>query len=271
MKKIFALFLFILSTNCFSQENWKISFPKIEEKVSEMPNKNKIWVFIMAGQSNMAGRGFVAPQDTLSHKRILSINAKNEILLAKEPLHWYEPNLTGLDCGLSFAKTLLPNIPKDISILMIPVAIGGSSTTQWLGDSTYRGVQLFTNFKEKVALAENYGKVKGIIWHQGESDANATYLPEYSMRIEKLFKQFREQVGNKKLPIIMGEIGGYSKSNENWQKINAKIHTYTTADKYTSFINTQDLKHKGDYIHFNAEGQREIGKRFAEKYMKMTE
>ncbi|WP_341227248.1 sialate O-acetylesterase [uncultured Arcticibacterium sp.] len=269
MKKTFTLLLFTLSINCFSQDNRKQNFPKLEEKVSKIPNKSKVWVFIMAGQSNMAGRGFVEPQDTISNARILTLNKNRQLIKAKEPLHWYEPNLTGLDCGMSFAKNLLPNIPEDVSILILPVAIGGSSTTQWLGDSTYRGVQLFTNFKEKVAFAKNYGNIKGIIWHQGESDANEGFLPDYSSRIENLFKQFRKEIGNKKIPIIMGEIGSYSKSNEYWQKINSKIHRYSAAAKYTDFIHTQDLNHKGDFIHFNSEGQREMGKRFAQKYLLM--
>ncbi|AWV98968.1 sialate O-acetylesterase [Arcticibacterium luteifluviistationis] len=266
MKKTFTLLLFILSLNCFSQENWKLNFPKLEEKASEIPNKSKVWVFIMAGQSNMAGRGFVEPQDTLSQDRILSINSKSEIILAKEPLHWYEPNSTGLDCGLSFAQNLLLEIPQDVSILMLPVAIGGSSTTQWLGDSTYRGVQLLTNFKEKVAIGKKYGTIKGIIWHQGESDANGRSLPQYSTRMETLLKQFRKETGNKKLPIIMGELGGYRQS-ENWLELNDKIRNLSSKDKYTGFITTKDLNHKGDNLHFNSEGLREIGKRFAEKYI----
>src|SRR6476660_10145705 len=86
-------------------------FPK---RIEVMPNKIKkenVWVFIMAGQSNMAGRGIVEPEDTISNNRILSINKDGQIIIAKEPLHFYEPTLTGLDCGLSFAKALIKKIP----------------------------------------------------------------------------------------------------------------------------------------------------------------
>ena len=121
-------------------------FPKRIEIMSTGINKENVWVFIMAGQSNMAGRGIVEPGDTVPDKRIMSINKEGHIILAKEPLHFYEPERTGLDCGLSFAKTLIKKIPDSISILMIPTAVGGSSIKQWLEDSLYRNVKLFSNF-----------------------------------------------------------------------------------------------------------------------------
>ena len=58
----------------------------------------------MAGQSNMAGRGFVEPIDTLINTRILTINRQNKLIYAKEPLHFYEPHKKGLDLGMSFSK-----------------------------------------------------------------------------------------------------------------------------------------------------------------------
>ena len=78
-------------------------FPKRIEVMTNNIKKENVWVFIMAGQSNMAGRGIVEPEDTVSNKRILSINKDGQIVIAKEPLHFYETERTGLDCGLSFA------------------------------------------------------------------------------------------------------------------------------------------------------------------------
>ena len=70
-------------------------FPKRIETMSNSIKKENVWVFIMAGQSNMAGRGVVEPEDTVSDKRILSINKDGEIIIAKEPLHFYEAERTG--------------------------------------------------------------------------------------------------------------------------------------------------------------------------------
>lgn len=128
------MLLSCLTSPGYTQEERVKYFPKHADFPKKLPKKNTVWIFLMAGQSNMAGRGMVEPQDTLSHPRILTINRNNEVILAKEPLHFYEPNLTGLDCGVSFARELIKH-QNTITILLVPVAVGGSSTQQWLGDS----------------------------------------------------------------------------------------------------------------------------------------
>src|SRR6187200_1290736 len=172
----------------------KTYFSKRTEAMSNNINKENVWVFIMAGQSNMAGRGIVDPEDTIPDKRILSINKDGQIIIAKEPLHFYEPERTGLDCGLSFAKTLVKEIPGNVSILIIPTAVGGSSIRQWLGDSVYRDVKLFSNFLAKVEIAKQNGIIKAILWHQGESDANENDIPLHKQRLGLLFSKFRAAV-----------------------------------------------------------------------------
>ncbi|MCE5345511.1 MAG: sialate O-acetylesterase [Bacteroidales bacterium] len=242
-------------------------FPKTELKAENIPDKENLWVFILAGQSNMAGRGLVEPQDTIPSERILTINKNGEIIVAKEPLHFNEPSMAGLDCGLSFGKSMIRQLPDSISILLIPVAVGGSSISQWTGDSIFRKVQLLTNFREKVMLGQRYGLIKGILWHQGENDANQIDIPLYKNRLTALFGKFREISGNKNLPILIGELGSYSENNENWKKINEQIRLYSSTDNNTIIISTTDLKEKGDKVHFNSEGQRMMGQRFADGYI----
>ena len=240
------------------------------EKITQVPPKNNVWVFLLAGQSNMAGRGWVEPQDTMTDKRLLTINKNNEVILAKEPLHFYEPRMAGLDCGVSFGRVLLKNIPDNVTILLIPTAIGGSSIQQWLGDSTYRGVQLLTNFKEKVKVGSSIGVIKGVLWHQGESNANSEEnIRLYPERLTALFKIFRNITHNDHLPILAGELGSYSTNNKKWQLINEAIKQVVQKDANATLISTQDFKHKGDNVHFNSIGERMIGERFATEYLKM--
>lgn len=233
----------------------------------KLPKPKKVWVFLLAGQSNMAGRGIVEAQDTVADPRIFSINAQGEPILAREPLHFYEPNLVGLDCGLSFGKALLPGIPKKVSLLIIPTAVGGSSIGQWLGDSTHRKVKLWTNFLEKVKIGKKYGQIKGILWHQGESDANDKNIPLYRANLIRLCRNFRQATGDPKLPILIGELGSFSQNPQQWKEINAQIWAYVIDDLHAELVTTQDLEHKGDKIHFDSAGQRAMGKRFAEGYL----
>lgn len=243
-------------------------FPKVEQKVKTIPDKSKVWVFILAGQSNMAGRGIVGPQDTLPNERVLTVNKSGEIVVAKEPLHFYEPSRTGLDCGLSFGKELISHIPDNITILIIPAAIGGSSVSRWLGDSTYRGVKLLTNFIEKVEIGKKHGQIKGILWHQGETDATQNRIPLYKNRLIQLFEKFRAVAGNENLPILIGELGTYSTNNEIWMKLNEQIHLYILTDRNAFLVKTSDLKGIGDNEHFDSEGQRLLGQRFANEYLR---
>ncbi|MGQ1784631.1 MULTISPECIES: sialate O-acetylesterase [unclassified Saccharicrinis] len=244
------------------------NFPRTTEFVENVPKKENVWVFMMAGQSNMAGRGQVEPQDTIASDRVFTINKNNKLILAKEPLNMHEPTMKGLDCGLSFGKELLKSVPDSVSILLIHTAVGGSSIGQWLGDSIHRDVQLLTNFRNKVEFAKQYGTLKGILWHQGESDAKEDRIPLHKKRMTQLFQQFRRYADNKSLPIFIGELGIYLKKHEGRMQVNKQIKKYVARDRHAFIIHSSDLKHRGDNTHFNAESQRILGKRFAEEYLK---
>src|SRR6187549_48673 len=266
---ILLAIIFLVSSSYKIVAERKSYFSKRTEAMSNSINKENVWVFIMAGQSNMAGRGIVEPEDTVSDKRIFSINKDGQIILAKEPLHFYEPERTGLDCGVSFAKALIKKIPDLVSILIIPTAVGGSSISQWLGDSVYRNVKLFSNFLSTVEIAKQNGIIKGILWHQGESDANEKDIPLYKQRLHLLFSKFRSAIGDNELPVLLGELGTFSENPVNFNLINKAIHDYAAEDKNSTVISTKDLKDKGDKLHFNSTGQRMMGKRFAKVYLNM--
>ncbi|MEZ4970696.1 MAG: sialate O-acetylesterase [Flavobacteriaceae bacterium] len=266
------LFTFFTVFWCNGQEKEERTrfFPKVELREKNVPNKENLWVFILAGQSNMAGRGLVEPQDTVPNKRVYTLNKKGDIIFAKEPLHFYEPSMAGLDSGLSFGKSVIRQIPDSISVLLIPTAVGGSSISQWLNDSIHREVKLLSNFKQKAEWGMRYGTIKGILWHQGESDAKTKKAPLYQSRLSELFQQFRKIIGNQDTIILIGQLGSYS-TDPMWSKINNHIKYYVSTDPNTAVINTQDLKDKGDKVHFNSEAQRLMGERYAQEFINLQE
>lgn len=247
-----------------------INFPRKTEPVTTLPARKNLWIFILAGQSNMAGRGLVEPSDTLSTSRILTITKDNQWIYAKEPLHFYEPTLAGLDCGLSFGNELIRHLPDSIHIALIPCAVGGSSIQQWLGDSLHRGVSLLSNFKARTDFAMKYGEIKGILWHQGESDAHPELIRPYQEKLINLLALFRGHIQNASLPVLIGELGTFSTEIEiisSCKYINKSIRTVAEQDKNTFVVITSDLKDKGDHTHFDSPSQRMMGKRFAEKFI----
>ena len=249
-----------------------VNFPREKVLVKKMPPKNHLWVFLMTGQSNMAGRAFIEPADTVPNPRILTIDKNNDWILAKEPIHFYEPTRDALDCGLSFGRELIKHLNDSISVAVIPCAVGGSSITQWNDDALFRHVKLLSNFREKVELAQKYGVIKGILWHQGESDAHPPMIAQYEKNLRTLVGKFRKIVGNDTLPVFVGELGRYAEPavrHQHWTAINQKKKRYVESDPNAYLISSAGLTDRGDNTHFNTASQRELGKRFADKFLKV--
>jgi hypothetical protein len=269
MKTFFLFVVFALSMNyAAAQGVVYTNFPKQTLYPKELPAKQNVWAFLMAGQSNMAGRGDVEPADTIPHPRILTINQNNEIVIAKEPLHFYEPTRTGLDCGLSFARTLLKSVPDNVSILLVPTAVGGSSIQQWLGDSVWRDVHLLMNAKHRASKASEVSVFKGILWHQGESNSNTGLdIEKHAGRLTSLAVLLRDFTGDKNLPFLIGELGSFSRDPKPFEALNRQLRAYSKTDKNSAVIETNDLPHNGDNLHFNSEAQRKVGERFAQTFV----
>ncbi|MFB9052914.1 sialate O-acetylesterase [Formosa undariae] len=273
MKLLYSLFIitFLFPSLSNQNKNRTKNFPKEELQVKHFPKKENVWVFLMAGQSNMAGRGFVEPKDTIPNTRVITINVKDDVIYAKEPLHFYEPTMAGLDIGKSFGEELIKHIPDSITVLLIPTAVGGSKIEKWINDENFRKVRLFSNFEEKLKLAENYGEVKGILWHQGESNtSNKNSINAYENNLSLLISKFRKIAKNNQLPVIIGELGSYSENKDQWNAINSKIISVSKTDSLIGLVRTQDLTDRGDNVHFNSKSIRLLGKRYAKKFMEVS-
>lgn len=245
-------------------------FPHAAEKVKELPAKENFYIFILAGQSNMAGRGFVQPADTVSSLTVLTFNSDNEWVYAKEPLHYYEPVRTGLDCGLSFGKKLSGLYGKKITIGLVPCAVGGSSIEQWLGDSTYRNVTLYSNLVKKAKMASRFGTIKGILWHQGESNATASSYKNYQQNLQRFFQKMRNDLGDAHLPLYAGQLASFlNKTNlPATDFVNRDLQALSVTMNNLYVIKTADLTPMKDSIHFDSRSQRLMGERFAKAVFK---
>jgi hypothetical protein len=229
-------------------------FPVIVEKPAVLPSKDNFYIFLLAGQSNMAGRGFVQPDDTLTSSLVLTLNKNNEWVLAKEPLHYYEPSRTGLDCGLSFGKKLSSLYRNEITIGLVPCAIGGSSIEQWLEDSTYRDVTLYSNLTKKARIAMQYGTIKGILWHQGESNSSSSSYINFKQKLNTFFTKLRNDLANTSLPVYAGELASFINraTNKFVDSVNRDLYQLSGSDKNIYVIKTSDLTHRGDTLHFDS-------------------
>jgi hypothetical protein len=273
MNKLVLLVIFLNSCSSprhLIKEDQKNYFPSVAEKPKALPTRQYFYLFILAGQSNMAGRGFVQPQDTVSSPQVLTLDKDNEWVYAKEPLHYYEPIRTGLDCGLSFGKRLSILCGKNITIGLIPCAVGGSSIEQWLGDSVYRDVRLYSNLLEKAKTAATFGIIKGILWHQGEANATLGNYDHYKQKLESFFTKLRNDLNNPSLPVYAGQLALFLNRSLNpfADSINNDLQHLSVTMTNMFVIKTIDLTPKSDAIHFDSRSQRIMGKRFAEMVFK---
>jgi hypothetical protein len=225
-----------------------------------LPAKEAFHIYLLCGQSNMAGRGVPEEQDKTPHPRVLVLNQQDAWAPAVDPLHWDKPKVAGVGPGLTFGKTMAEANPK-ITIGLVPCAVGGSPIEQWQPDA-----KLFKDALARAKLAAPHGVIKGILWHQGESNA-ANTTEAYAAKIKNTLEGFRKELNNPTLPIVVGELADFKKGYEN---VNAALEAVPKNIPHTAFVETKGLKHKGDNLHFDAASEREIGKRYAAAMQKLV-
>lgn len=170
----------------------------------------KINVFLLAGQSNMGGKGGVVqdvwdgyvPPECDPNPAILRLNKLLAWEEAREPLHRdidYK-NVNGIGPGMPFATTLLKRVPAIFNnIGLVPAAVGGTTIGQW-----QRGHCLYNRFLARAEAAVlRGGIIRAMLWYQGESD---TATPQdaimYKTRLEQFFTDIRSDLLLPSLPII---------------------------------------------------------------------
>jgi len=87
-------------------------------------------LFLLAGQSNMAGRGKVEAQDSVVNPRVLKLDRSMAWVPAVDPLHWDKPALVGVGPGRSFGLALAAR-DGSVTIGLVAAAVGGSPISSW--------------------------------------------------------------------------------------------------------------------------------------------
>jgi len=228
-------------------------------------------LYLLAGQSNMAGRGKVIEQDNQTHPRVYVLNKDKEWELAKDPLHFDKPNIVGVGPGLAFGKAMA-GYKKSVRIGLIPCAAGGSPISSWtIGgyhDQTKSHPYDDAVIRAKAAMQD--GVIKGIIWHQGESDSKPEQVKVYQAKLEELITNFRRVLGDEKLPFVVGKLGEfYVERNPDAESINEILEGIPLTVKNTACVDVSGLIPKSDLTHFDAESARELGSRYAKQMIKL--
>jgi hypothetical protein len=163
--------------------------------------------------------------------------------------------------GLFYAQELFrqTGVPQGI----IPCAHGGTTMAQWDPKLKSRGRRsLYGALCRR--LAKNGGRVAGLLWYQGCSDANTSTAPLYTKRMEALIRSVRRDTSDPRLPIAVVQISRVVNWDPNqtaaWNSIQDQQRRLPHRVPRCTVVPAIDLT-LGDSIHLDAAGQERLGRR----------
>ena len=242
-------------------------------------------IYLCFGQSNMEGNATPEAQDYENvPERFQVMAAVNFSNPKREMGKWYTavPPIcrqgTGLTPADYFGRTMCENLPEEVRIGVVHVAIGGTSIKgfmeEYVADYVAGEADWFKNimsnydnnpFRRLVDMAkkaQQYGVIRGILMHQGETDGGMGNWTENVKKVyERLLSELNLSADN--VPLLAGEtvqsnLGGACGG------FNKVIATLPNVIPTAHVISSKDCPQRGDGLHFTAEGYRIIGKRYAE-------
>lgn len=240
---------------------------------SEKEGEYDIYLFI--GQSNCAGRGYMLEQDTLQvMEGVWLLNDSGVPEPAKAPLNRYsnirkDLSMQMIGPAYGFAPVVRERTGR--KILLIQNAKGGSALGEWQNEDSL-GVTFLDKTLERAVPALQYGKLKGIIWHQGETDtSNGTAGEIYVTRFSKMIARLRQELhAGDEVPVLVGELGQWGWEKEELiQAFNdSTLVTLTQQVPNCHKVESDGLECRSlenlTDPHFSRASNIELGKRYAE-------
>jgi len=262
----------------------------ISLNLSVFSQNNKFYIYLCLGQSNMEGnaRKFEA-QDSIVDSRFKVMESVDCPDLNRTKGNWYTavPPLcrcrTGLTPSDYFGKTMVANLPKDITVGVINVAIGGckielfdkdnyqsyvATAPTWMLNmiKEYDG-NPYARLVEMAKLAQKDGVIKGILLHQGESNTNDTlWTKKVKVVYDNLMKDLQLDPNN--TPLLAGETVNTDQGGA-CASMNKIIATLPKTIPNSYVIPSSGCTGIPDHLHFTAAGYRELGKRYAAQMLSL--
>jgi hypothetical protein len=235
-------------------------------------------IFLFIGQSNMAGVARIGELDTVTLKNVYILNdsnqwekAKNESRIGFNRYSSVKGKTHRLSISYTFSRKVADYTGRQIGV--VHNARGATGITQWQKD--YQGEDDYNLYEEavkrtKIALALNpESKVKGIIWHQGESDNSKPKSDMYMQRLQHLVQDLRTDLGDNNIAFIAGEVGKWKNRGLG---VNPVIRQIEANIPYSGWVSSEGLTslnlEKND-PHFDTFSQRAFGGRYADVALKL--
>ena len=240
------------------------------------------YIYLCIGQSNMEGQGTIEDCDLSPDERFQMMSTLD--CGTRKQGQWYRaiPPLARCDTRLCpadyFGRTMVANLDEGKRVGVVVVAIGGikidlydpdgwqsyvkSMTESWQINSVnaYGGNPL-ARLIECAKEAQKSGVIKGILLHQGESDA---YDNAWIQRVKKVYENLLTELNLKAedVPLIAGEVGG-ADQNGICASVNNTIDRLPKTIPTAHVVSSVGCTLQSDNLHFDSQGYRKLGRRYA--------
>ncbi|MFZ0454183.1 MAG: sialate O-acetylesterase [Ignavibacteriaceae bacterium] len=269
----------------------KINMKLTRSNTKVFSQDKNFYIFLCFGQSNMEGFPGIEEQDKINvDDRFQVMAAVDFPALGREKGHWYTavPPLCRPGTGLSpadyFGRTLVANLPKNIKVGVINVAVAGckielfekdnyqsydSAAPSWMKNiiKQYDG-NPYQYLIDLAKLAEKDGVIKGILLHQGESNTGDEDWPnKVKVIYDNLIKDLN--LDAEKVPLLAGEVVNADEQGA-CASMNKIIDELPQTIPNSFVISSAGCTARPpDHLHFTAEGYRELGTRYGEKMLSL--
>lgn len=245
------------------------------------------YIFLCIGQSNMEGAAKAESQDSVVDERFQVLEAVDCPDLNRKAGNWYPavPPLCRCKTGLSpadyFGRTMVANLPENIKVGVINVAVAGckielfdrdnyqsyvASAPSWMINMINEyGGNPYGRLVEMAKIAQKDGVIKGILLHQGESNANDSL---WTLKVKAFYDNLiiDLNLNPEFVPLLAGETVNADQAGI-CAGFNEIMATLPQSLPNSYVISSGGCKAGRDNLHFNAEGYRELGKRYAVKML----
>ena len=247
------------------------------------------WIFLCFGQSNMAGQAPIEEQDLAVSDRYLSMATTDGADRQLGTWRKAVPPLCRADAHLGpadwFGRTLIDVVPENVRIGIVSVAVEGCPITffdkdqnaaliakeerDWMnGILDQYGRDPYGRLLSMAKIAAKDGVIKGILLHQGETDA---YNDQWRKTLRKIYRDLQEELrfDSTAVPLLVGEVvrGEYGGICGH---ANPTINDIANHYPNTYVVSSEGCLPSDDNLHFSSEGYRQLGRHYALRYLEVT-
>ena len=273
-----------------TKELWTF-FKRHQLNQASVPDPN-FQIYLCFGQSNMEGNAAIEAQDkTGVNPRFMAMYTLDNAQAGWTMGLWHtavppqaRPG-TRLSVVDYFGRKMVENLPEEVKVGTITVAVGGASidlfdkdkyqeylqsaeVADWLRNYAKEyGGNPYARLIELAKMAQQKGVIKGILLHQGETNNCDQTWPS---KVKKIYENILADLGldAKNVPLLVGELGQKDQNAACWGH-NAIIDNIAATIPTAHVVSSKDCPLQSDRLHFTAEGYRMFGKRYADVMLEL--